>query len=247
MKSCMDPVRELEELLSKNPTVGVTKIAETYKAAVKDHYHGDTAYLSSLGGPCEGSVCKVYDVVGVVYPDLTREQKDEALRQLLDVWGHLKHNEVQFTHTAFIDEPLLSADIYIAGRDYWPGIDGRDSPLLKKLPNSNVGEVIKQILDEDGDILPKACSRFVVAYALLRNDFWKDKENNAKFAEALNPAFLDSTIKGITWMRFGYKTFARDPEGSMARIKELMPKSQHDKIEQYEEEGGWADYRNFRG
>jgi len=242
----MDVVKELEKLLKENPNSGVTKIAETYKAAVDKHYHGDTAYLSSIGGPCEGSVIPVYEVVGNIYPNLTREQKDEALKQFIQVWDRIRVDQVQRTHTAFINEPLLSADIYIAGRNYWPGIfDGRDSPLLNKLPKNNFEEVKRQVLDEDGDIVPKACSQFIVAYALLRSDFWKNNGNNAEFAEALNPAFLDSTIKGITWIRFGYKTFAKDPERSMARIKELMPESQHGKIEKYQKEGGWADYRNF--
>lgn len=77
---------QLETLLRENPDQGIKHIREFYKKCVKDAYTSDEGEDRSgypCGGPFEAMPRAICNAVGSVYPELTREQRDDALRQVV--------------------------------------------------------------------------------------------------------------------------------------------------------------------
>jgi len=235
---------KLEAFLIENPRDGVRKIQEIYEAALDKAHEGSPAaksgmsrgYLEALaGGPNETIPWLIYNSVGAVYPRLNREQKDGALAGVFEILDGINYIYVQNTHTPGIREPLLLADIKIARPYYWPGMDEGEE-LVKRY--EYFSRLQRDLIDNDGLFLPGAIrSDFIVGYSLLRSGFCSFGESYVKVA---NKEFLGRVMCGIVGMRFGHAKTEEDIAKGTARLKVLLPKSLHERIEPLRKEGGWV-------
>lgn len=190
----------------------------------------------------------VYNIVGVIYPRLSREQKDSAIHRLLTYLDTKRYDVVAREVTPYIREPLLLSDINIVRPLYWPGLEGGEGEKLIK--NYLTFELLRKItIDENGLFLQdKVHSDFLVANAILRSDFCDYGEAYARVAE---PEFLNRVLRGLVANRFARRKATEELsneeiEERTHRLQELWPKSLHDRIEPLRLEGGWVDSRNFR-
>jgi len=182
----------------------------------------------------------LYNVAGAIYPLLDRRQRDEVVSAHLNQFDRLNYSAVNSNHTPNIREPLLLADITIARPLYWPGLN--DEKCLWDGKGS-FAELEREIMAENGLFdSSRVRSDFLVAYALMRNDFTRFGDDYVKVA---NPEFLDRVMKGIVALRFAR---AKDEEidSGRNRLYDLLPKAVHDKIESLRQEADWVDPNLFR-
>lgn len=258
LKSCarheiavMEFVDPLAELLNDNPKEGVKKIFEVYNNALDSAYTDERGenhrvlVQAYAGGPAESVPWAVYNAVGSVYPYLDRETKDGALGELLHIFDGLNCGYVNGSrgvgHTTGIREPLLLSDIGVVRRLYWPGLDeGR--AVLKQYKFFHDFE--KEMIDERGLFNQKKVqSDFVVAYAVLRSDYCSF---GGEYVKCANQNFLERVLRGIVWMRFGRCESFEEIKKGMARLRDFLPESVHERLEPLRQEGGWVDYKKFR-
>jgi len=176
-----------------------------------------------------------YNAVGEIYPLLDRGQRDQAISAHLDKFDCINYYYVSVNHTPYIREPLLLADIAIARFRYWPGLHDEKKLWRNK---KSFAELEKEIIIDKGLFNPeKVRSDFLVAYALMRNDFTNFGDDYVKTA---NPEFLNRVMKGIVALRFAR---AKDEEIDKGRnrLYNLLPKAVHDKIEPLRQEADWVN------
>jgi hypothetical protein len=230
------------------PDKAIPLIQRMYGGRYQGWSSGNAQVDSLAGGPHEGVTWPLYNAVGNAYPNMTREQRDAALKQLIGIWDGINYGYVNGArgvgHTTGIHEPLLVADIGIVRRIYWPGLE--ESHWILK-GHDTFKSFADAYLDENGMFKPGTVdSNFVIAYAVLRTD----KTNyGEEYAAHANPEFLNRVIKGIVAVRFGGESSdegeSADIERGMKRLRELLPKSLHERIEPLRQEADWADYRKF--
>jgi len=226
---------------------------------------------ATCGGPHEAIPSAFYNVVGSVYPLLNREMKNKSLIKILGILDHdLDWQEVQFSHTSYIREPLLLSDISIVQQMYWPGLD-EGKNLIKKY-NDLFCDFKFEAIDENGNFKKdKIKSDFLVGYSLLRKDVCNWGEDYLKI---VNPKFLDKIIQGVVGMNFSnyfrLKNLSEEEiheinwrsEGKInymqikdkletilnkkiskkeKELKNLFPKEIHSKIDFFINEKNWAD------
>ncbi|MBD3304126.1 hypothetical protein GF343_03200 [Candidatus Woesearchaeota archaeon] len=266
--AALEYIEPLAQVLMDNPGEGIQQIRDAFKKGTEAAYGKDLAIVNAFcGGPAESLTWPLYNAVGAVYPYLDREKKDGALHQLfaiMDQRNYLEVNgEIGVGHTTGIREPLLLADIKIARWLYWPGLD-EGKWVIKQF--ETFADLKSRLIDEKGMFRPKSSahavdgpptginSDFVVAYALLRNSY---SDFGEEYAEAANPAFLERVAKGIVALRFGIVQSKKyiDQHGreesdkrvvnGMARLKEILPKSLHDRLEPLKQEADWVDSSKF--
>lgn len=219
-----NPSSKLVELFSTDPDAGIGEIYNEYEKRRKGDYGEMDAYINSVGGPNEGVVAPIYNAVGSFYPKFTEKQKVNALGQVLSIMNRERYDDVQRTHTAFVREPLLLADIRMVESLYWPGMDeGREVAGRY----DRFEELRQSIMKPDGTFNPrKVNSDFIVGYSLLRSDHSRFGED---YVNAAEPKFLGRVMQAVVEMRF-YDTRIPVEEGT-GRLKELLPKSVHHLIE----------------
>jgi len=237
--------------LRKDPEEGVKQIGSAYYSAVNDAYEDkesgiDAGYaLALVGGPSEHVSWPIYNAVGAVYPHLTREQKDGALKSLLNIFDRMNYGIVNGArgvgHTTGIREPLLVADISIANWRYWPGLD-EAGPLVQRYETFE--KFHEELIDINNGLFKTdmVSSDFLVAYAALRKDKSRFAERYVEFLEVENPAFLDRAMRGMVAIRFGaLATGQENVEKGTSRLKELLPEPLHGRIEPLRLEREWVD------
>lgn len=219
-----NPLSKLVELFSTDPDAGIGEIYNEYEKRRKGDYGEMDAYVNSVGGPNEGIVAPIYNAVGKFYPGLTNQQKVGALAEVMGIMDRERYDVVQNTHTAYIREPTLLADVSIIEPLYWPGIDeGRD--VVQKY--KTFGDLKDSIMRPDGTFDPRSVkSDFVVGYSLLRSDISGFGED---YTKAANKAFLYRALQSIVDLRFFFNKSPID-EGTK-RLKELLPKSLYGNID----------------
>ena len=238
------------EMLKDNPNKAIDMIFQKYNEALDEAYTGDKgknnrAFVEAIaGGPYEAVPWALYNAVGTVYPYLERPLRDKALKQILSILDKRNYAEVNGSrgvgHTTGIREPLLLSDITIVRGLYWPGL--HDEECLWKDCN-NFFDLQKEIIDDEGYFRrDKVRSDFLVAYALLRSDFTQFGED---YVKAANPFFLERVLKGIVGLRFARAETEEKIYSGRDRLKELLPKSTHDRIESLRQEADWVDYKKF--
>ncbi len=245
-------VEPLARMLMDDPDKAIDMIAGVYNKALDDAYTGEDgvnnrAFIEAIaGGPMETIPANVYNAVGVVYPHLDRARKDKALRRVLDIMDGINYGYVQESHTPFIREPLLLADIYVVRRLYWPGLD-EGKALLKQFGNTDIEDFLRlkeEIIDEDGLFRgDRVRSDFVVAYSLLRKDYCAFGEF---YVGSANPFFLERTLQAITGMRFARAESEEEILCRRERLRELLPASVQDRIDYHLEQADWVDVSKFR-
>ncbi len=168
----------------------------------------------------------LYNAVGAIYPLLNRKQKNNAIKAHLNQFDVVNYSSVNTNHSPYIREPLLLADIAIARHLYWPGLYEEEQLWKGKESFTRLQE---DIMKENGLFdKTKVKSDFLVAYALMRNDFTNFGDDYVKIA---NPDFLDRVIKGIVALRFFERKTKEEINKGRKRLYELLPKAVHDKIE----------------
>jgi hypothetical protein len=222
------------------------------------------------GGPHEAIPSAVYNSVGTIYPFLDRKIKDNALKKILSILDGIRYDYVQFSHISYIKEPTLTSDITISRPLYWPGM-GEGENLIKKYNNlfcdfksegiDKNGIFNQEIVDSD----------FIVAYSFLRNDFCNWGEEYVKIANTKFLERTINGIIGMRFAKyFRLKSLseeekevinheAQDPNfyskneeklneilekrisDEETRLKELLPKSLHGKIEEKILQKDWVD------
>jgi hypothetical protein len=244
-------VTPFTQQLLENPELAIPAIRRTYDQALDEAYRdekGDSQrdFVEAIaGGPYGHIPWMVYNAVGAVYPALPREQRDLALRQILDILDGRNYLEVNGAtgagHTTGIREPLLLGDITIARqRRYWPGLE-EQMQLINAHPTfERFSEVM---MDANGFIKSCVASDFLLAYALLRKPGWN--EEYAAFAETFTPRFLERTMSGIAAINFGMG-HPETEEGRAGRLHTLLPPRVHPLLEQAKERKDWVDYHLFR-
>ncbi|QQG39895.1 MAG: hypothetical protein HYS81_00605 [Candidatus Aenigmatarchaeota archaeon] len=254
--------KHLLEEMKRNPEEGIKLIRPSMGKAIRDAYDGPdglgASYVMAMaGGPHESITAPIYNAVGAVYPYLTREQREAALREVLGMMDHNNYLIVQTAHTPFIRNPILLSDITIPRPHYGPGLDGENQGLIKK---GRAGEEeLKAGRYEDFESFAKECilpdglfdpdvvrNDFIVGFSVLRSDYcdW-----GADYVRVVDGEFLEQTMRGIVSMRFaprrGKETTTESIERGTARLKELLPESLHDRIEPLRLQADWIDATKF--
>jgi hypothetical protein len=235
-------VEPLAQMLKDNPDKAIDMIFDVYNKALNSAYTDEKgknmrAFIeATAGGPHEAVPSAVYNAVGEVYPYLERPQKNRVLGRVLDCMDKLNYVYVQLSHTPFIREPLLLADIKIVRWLYWPGLNDEEN-LWKG--RQGFYEIHHEIMDENEMFRKNVVkSDFLVACALLRKDFCNFGE---EYAKAANPEFLERVMKGIVAMRFARAENSEDVSSGKARLEELLPESLHSRIEPLRLKKDWVD------
>lgn len=239
-----DHGQKLELLLKTNMDEGIKQIYKIYKEALNDANTDDKGNYQggySAADPYEAVPWAIYNAVGSVYPNLIREQKDAALRQIFGILDGINYLIVQTVHTPGIKEPLLVADITLTNILYWPGLDESRHLVVDY---DDFSDIRRNFIDDNGMFNEKINSDFVVAYSLLRSDFSDFAE---QYLQVANPKFLERVLRAIVWMRFAPAINQQEIQDGKKRLEELLPESLHDKIEPLRLEGGWVDRTKFRG
>ena len=239
-------VAPLVEQLKDDPDQAIDRIFLTYNNALNDAYAGENginrrAFIESLaGGPNEVVPSAVYNAVGAVYPYLERPQRDKALRQILNILDGINYRYVQSSHTPFIREPLLLADITICRGIYWPGLE-EGVNLMKRY--SCFAELKEKTIDEEGLFRKnKVKSDFVLAAALVhgKNSSWGND-----YIDTAHPEFLNRVFKGIVAIDFA-RTPPEEFESIVKEFHEVWPERFCKRIEPIRQEADWVDYSRFR-
>lgn len=251
--AALEHVEPLARLLHDNPEGGIRRIVDAYNKGLNSAYTKEDGtnirgFIEAVaGGPYQTVPWAVYNAIGAVYPYLDRRLKDLALGKIVyEIFDGLNYGYVNGArgegHTTGIREPLLLADIGIIRPLYWPGLREAEFEIKKY---SNFFDLQKELVKEDGLFDPrKVNSDFLLAYSLLRSDFCNFGED---YIKAANPRFLERTLQGIVWLRFGGKdgNTSESIEAGNRRLRELLPESLHNRIEPLRQEGGWVDYKKF--
>ncbi|MFH1071800.1 MAG: hypothetical protein V1743_00025 [Nanoarchaeota archaeon] len=242
-------VAPLTQQLLEDPAKAISAIQKTYDRALDEAYSNENGQNwrgfieTTAGGPFEHIPWQVYNAIGSVYPALSREQRDSALRQILDILDVRNYLEVNggtsVGHTTGIREPLLLGDIVAVRPLYWPGLEEQIA-LLKNY--SDFDQFSEEMMDVNGFLKPKVVSDFLLAYTLLRKPEWN--ESYAKFAETFTPRFLERTITAIAAVNFSSRYLDREEERKK-RLHELLPQRVHVLLDQAREKKDWADYHLF--
>ena len=241
----------LINMFMDNPNQAIDLISETYNKALDDAYTSEDgvnqrAFVQAIaGGPYEAIPWALYNAVGRAYPYLEREQKDRALSEILGILDTRNYIEVNggrgAGHTTGIREPLLLSDITLARPLYWPGLHDEEHLWRDK---DSFYDLQSEIIDEEGMFNPrKVNSDFLVAYAILRNDFTPFGEEYVRVA---NSNFLNRVLKGIVARRFAFIREEEKVGPGIKRLQELLPESVHEKLEILRQEKDWTDYTKFR-
>lgn len=193
----------------------------------------------SLGGANFESVVQAaerrnYDALGAIYPILTKEQRTYALKSVLRQMDGITNIKVRLGHTPYIRDPQLLADIGASRPNYWPGTRDERSLWMGKTFDEVRGEVI----DERGLFrVEKVRSDFLLAYAFLRS---VTTTFGNEYLKVVDPDFLERILKGIVAIRFASSEDNSDVEKGRARLRELLPKSLHKRIDSVRKEADWV-------
>lgn len=133
-----------------------------------------------------------YNALGTIYPYLTMEQRENAVRAFLGHFDCLRYDRVQYNHTSKIMEPIALTDILSARWLYFSGLEDETKQIgeAKKLKKFE-----SIYMTKDGLFKPnKVDSDFLMAYAALRTDTW---DYAKEYAREAHQQFLDRVVKGL--------------------------------------------------
>lgn len=170
---------------------------------------------------------------------MERSQKDKALKQILKILDGINSSYVQISHTPYIREPLLLADISICRRIYWPGFDDGLN-LIKKY--SSFKKFKNETIDEKGFFRRnKVKSDFILATVLMHGKY---SEWGNNYIDVANPNFLNRVFNGIVTMDFSQVCQHKFGERVM-KFNNIWPKRFAEKLEEIIVRKDWVDYNKF--
>ena len=249
-------IEPFANLLKKDPDKAIEMIPDVYNGALNEAYSEDGENLRSsmkanTGVTFEAIPWALYNAVGSAYPNLSREQKDRAVKKIGSILCELNSDEIDgkgrmksLGQMTGIKEPLLLSDIVIRNPRYWPGLREGKKKIKR---HSSFPEFRRELIDENGMFKPNkkgysisetsVNSDFLVAYALLRSDLCDWGEQYVKTA---NPEFLERTFKAIIALRFAdCMDSAKGIRRGAKRLIELLPRSLHHGIESVRRRADW--------
>lgn len=111
-------VDEYLTLMSQNPKEAIRRMPK-FIDRVRD-VNPVRAYEAMAGGPNQDWTGPLLDTLGIVYPQLEKDTREEGLRQCLNFLDGLNYVNSQ-DNVALINEPWLASDIVITRPLYWCG------------------------------------------------------------------------------------------------------------------------------
>ncbi|MDE1825937.1 MAG: hypothetical protein KGH77_06190 [Candidatus Micrarchaeota archaeon] len=244
--------KPLLDALRNTPDKAISLIFQTYQKRMRMEYPEPLGVsMDSIGGPHEGVVTPIYNAVGEAYPFLSKQNKIDALRSILEIMDHMRYDIVQRYHVSYIREPLLFADIVLVRWLYWPGLVPGIKPL-KVEPNPPIyiddekayekyvllpdvfksfQELKENVLSPDNGMFDRkfTTSDFLTAYCSMRVDSFTTTVSgeNAQaeyvaFLSRKNPNFLNRVLQAIVALRI-YEQSEENKAAGMKRLKELLP------------------------
>lgn len=246
-------VEPLAKLLLDDPDKGISQICNVYNKGLDEVYTNSKgencrAFIESIaGGPMETIPYAVYNAVGAVYPYLNREQKNKALRQVLNILDGINTRYICESHTNGIREPLLLSDINICRWPYWPGLhEGKQ--IVTKFPA--FVSFKENMIDSSGRFISgKVLSDFIVAFEILRSKNCNYGDEYAALAQEKTPEFLERVLKGIAAVIYGplkgvdlakFDLPARENDGFGNMSYDIR-----ERIQKYRQEADWVDKTLF--
>lgn len=250
-------VGDLERRLKTDPRAAVKTLRSTFYHTLEEAHDKeatgiDRSYANAMtGGPHEGVPRAWMNAVGAVYPLLPRDVRGEALAEIVGVLDHYRWNVVQTLYMPGVRDPQLVADIGIVRPLYWPGLDHQNQKLLAEFETFE--QFRKTAMNAEGLFNPRVVeSDAIVGTTILRSDMCKWGE---EFVQATHPELTDRLTRGIVTWRFSPRPrreysdqsdcFWSDPAKGTARLKELLPRSLHDRIEPLRLQADWPDVTKF--
>jgi len=144
----------------------------------------DRAFVEAVaGGPNHSWSGPIIDLIGIIYSSLTREEREQVLRNILGFLDGLNSLNSQ-CHVEYINDPWLVADIVINRSVYWPGYSEYVNLLKKCL-------TFKDLMDNSDQMR----SQFWLTLAVMRRDFStvEVRKNYKKFY----PELWDKTLDAV--------------------------------------------------
>ncbi len=183
---------------------------------------------------------RLYNALGTIYPYLTREKKDQAVRAYLNQFDKVNYFYTQLNHTSKIKEPLALADILAVRWAYFPGLDDEISKISK---TPDYPHFESKFMTKEGLFKPnKVESDFLMAYACLRNDTWSFSQQYVKEA---HPFFLQRVIQGLTSIYFAGAKTQEDETNMFSELSDILPREAHPSMHLYEAQKDWPKRELF--
>lgn len=238
-------VDEFRALLRANATFALSQLSNTFRTMEDAHFGGDAFVRSLAGGAPESITWALYNSVGDVFPSLSRSEKDLAVGHTLAIMDQQNYVIVNggdgVGHTTGIREPLYLGEICTVRGLYWPGLDEGKLRIVQQ--DGDFDKVRTNLMTEGGMFRKdKVHSDFLVAYAFLRSDFSSFGE---RFVEVCDKGFMDRTVTAIAKIRVAHARTGGDVQKGFARLRELLPRSLHERIEPASKIEDWVDPKQF--
>jgi len=165
-------------------------------------------YECIAGGPNQDWIAPLMNIIGIVYPDLPREQRQKALTYCLDYLDRQNTDRAK-DHVELLDEPWLVADIVINSPGCWCGYSMYVDMLNVKT------------WDEFSNKIESARSSFWLALAVTRYEY-SSLEIRKNFYST-SPKLLDRTLDAIAGISSDHARHYNETKGTP--IEEYISKS----------------------
>ena len=189
----IEPFYELARL---NPAQAVNDFPKTLDRILDV---GNGFYSGKMcGGPFPGATIPLLNVLGGIYPNVSKELREEVLWKAMNFLD-MQNYYLSQDNVSGIDEPLLVRDIILTRPLYWPGYQKYADTLKDCVIWSDVESLLIKKTDK-GDLWDTD-SIFWLAYTLSHNE-----HSNSEIREAFSanfPSELDRTKDTIACWKAG--------------------------------------------
>ena len=217
---------EYYQLMLENPEEAIQKLPEFI-----DKARGSTkGYDSMAGGPNHDWTSHMLDILGIVYPGLERDMRENGLKRCMNFLDGLNYVNSQ-DNVSLINEPWLASDIVITRPLYWCGYTQYCELAEQNKSWKDFSEKLKYVR-----------SAFWLAMAITHPEY-ASLEVRKNFQEQF-PRLMDRTKDALAAMAAVYGGRKAEREGLEvdACIEERLAKHDpllHDDIRKKIEEKKW--------
>lgn len=212
-KAASSIIKELDEVMVNNPKKGIRRLPEFFEK-IRGVLGKDQAFVEAVaGGPNPHWTGSVLDVLGFIYPELTRELQQEALLVCFSFLDRLNYLVAQ-DNVEMIKEPWLVRDILVNESWYWPGFQ-RYVDLLEKIKSF---EEFKKALEQT------TRNNVWMAWTIIRRE-WATLPVRTWYYENF-PDLVDRTLDAIAARIFSRAENRKTRDGVPLRksIEEILQK-----------------------
>ena len=183
----------------------------------------------------------LYNALGAIYPYLSIEFKNKALRAYLSQLDKVNYYYTQLNHTSKIRDPITLSDILTVRYFYFPGLD-EGKEIFRK--SSDFNSFREGYMTNDGLFeKDKIDSDFLVAYSAIRTD---TSPFSSEYIKACHPGFLKRVVKGIVNILLSYGKEEEQWKKNYKSLKQILPKALHPSIQVNYEQKDWPNAALFR-